>query len=601
MPEIRYITTREFDFYDGEHARWRVNDKIMFNRNEVIWRFQTIHNYWIQDNAGSDPPADNFDIQENVVYLGHEHFQYISPNVYCLKELKYGKHNGLWHVSSRVQEYDNNPNILTTQNEFDLFIHFKSRSFCVEYEFVTGPDPLYHHLNNAYIKDNFIQQLAHKKFVTSDFFKTHKANIPALGITSKKTFTENMIALNEAELKVLKKARTKRKGVKGRIEQTVTETMNKLHARDLFKYGSTDGTFVQLSYCQPQQARLIFKEIEDKLDPLNPYDDNWANMAILKQSPFSGMGPDDVGFGNYNINRPDGSVILRNNTVGMNSIKERPNPVVDDIKSKERTIQKKKLKMMIDGTPVHIRTVDILTDKERGHYNKRNADLGFISLNDYAYSLLKQYLTAFTNEGLLNIQKMYYHKRIARNNDAIPSNGSLIAYIDEGGEVTHMIRVHLWRSCKAIKSTKKILDLRDLLVSRNVYMRDNNEFRVGISWYKSGTPKAKTTDVQQFTLDDLFMTTCHRRRFGPEDRYTDPVPVTSQFYHVETDAFLSFSPPQNDLIEYGSYNPVEQIETAAEYKVVKLFRQQKFFYDRLGHNVKVTIRTEPVMILYIIK
>lgn len=49
----------------------------------------------------------------------------------------------------------------------------------------------------------------------------------SLGITRNKSFTDNVIALNEAEIRVLKKAKVKRRAVKSRIEQAVTNTMNK--------------------------------------------------------------------------------------------------------------------------------------------------------------------------------------------------------------------------------------------------------------------------------------------------------------------------------------------------------------------------------------
>lgn len=427
MPRIKFINTREWEVYDGQYAKWRVNDKIILHKDEVIWRFKSIHDYWIQDNAGADPPSDNYDrVGEAIIYMDHSNIQFITDEHYCLKELSYKKHNGLWHVAVRGKGNFEEQAMMVTAESFDLFIQFKVRTFVDEHEMVPGP----HHLNNAYIKDTFIQQLAHQKFKMNEFFKTHKVNKPELGISSKKTFTENAIALNEAELRVLKKAKAKRSGVNSRIEKEVTNMMNKIHGRDLFKYGSTNGDFVQLEYMHPNKACILLKEINSKLNPLDPDNDQWAREADSKQRPFRCSTILDADLGVMKVHAPDQitPAILRDATVGMNSVKNRSEIQYNDLKLKQRHAQNNILKDVVDGKVTNIPASHVLDWDVVRRYTKRKVDLGFVSINDYAFTLLRKYTISFSNEGLLNIRKFFGHQLISRVNTQIPNNDTLTAY-----------------------------------------------------------------------------------------------------------------------------------------------------------------------------
>lgn len=161
------------------------------------------------------------------------------------------------------------------------------------------------------------------------------------------------------------------------------------------------------------------------------------------------------------------------------------------------------------------------------------------------------------------------------------------------------MRLHLWRYCKAIVVTnKKVLDLKSEIASKHLLTRSTNEIRIGLNNFVNATPTP--IPKEEFTIDDLYLTVETRRKYTSNTKRPVPVPVTSLYYDTEKELFVP-NASSNEIIPVTRTNPIEKIDQVAEYKAIKVFRLQRFYHDKLGHNVNTTTRTEPVMVFYIMK
>lgn len=119
----------------------------------------------------------------------------------------------------------------------------------------------------------------------------------------------------------------------------------------------------------PKIARKILESIDQKLNPLNPYNDEWAKSVDLKERPFDGFYPSEVDLGSYNTRPSDRLSRIKHDTVAMNIMKERPVPDIDDLKLKQRLVQRNKMNMVIKGKTSGILASTILSPEDIRNYS----------------------------------------------------------------------------------------------------------------------------------------------------------------------------------------------------------------------------------------
>jgi hypothetical protein len=619
MPEYLTIETREWEPFDGEYAKWRVQTQFLFHRQKhVIWRYKKLHDYWTMDCPESLPiPSEDYEGNtDSIVFIDENHKHPVSRDEFYLKELQYKKHNGEWHVTNTMPK--SGPGgvmVADIHNGYLLTIQFTYRLHVAEFFWVTGPSPTFHFLNNGYMKSNVLRIIDKGRYNVKKLLVQDPSSLLqdlTTRMNKNKDVLDNMIAYTTEDLKWLKMIKKRRTKASPAVSERdrLKEQISMQEARNLYLYGDKKCQFVELKYCYMEEERERFEKMAQSMDPIKEQMKPWK--------PFRGMTALERGLGVFDpadapvqrVGEP-----LTFNSVALQIRDEKTSPFNDAQRS---AMFKNSLYSMIHSfradtlldvkSIVGANTTDVLEKYCGKDKNVPSSALGYMSINDYAYGLFEPYISAYSLDGLVSVASIFNHRPIVLLAKEISINGSMIPYLTEMGRVIDVIRVLLWRRCKVfyISDTRYILDLEKEMNDMYALERRGDMFRFGYDSYIKNENRESVTPMEE-----------QRKQGGKTaaDRRDLYMYWSKQIAPINDSRVQSvFLAPGVKYVDLKQMQPVENASSSAildqscvaepaasahSHTVIRIVRQQRFYFDRVGYNVEITTRVEPVLLIYL--